>query len=167
MSKPELQAVHLNDWSSLQEEEGDVGDVDYFTLNEDKSCLQVNPRWLQYLQMTRLACQAAASKQARDAGLSSLHGEKNCLQVNPQWQQQIQVRSPSRIYTLLLQERLYDDDGQCRKAKAGRNPHNTGLSLEYVFGSIRSFHEGARDEAQRCLGEQTATLSIKLSVICC
>ena len=38
-----------------------------------------------------------------------------------------------------------------------------GLSLEYVFGSIVSTAEKARDGAKRCLGEWSLTLSLKLS----
>ena len=37
-----------------------------------------------------------------------------------------------------------------------------GLSLEYVFGSIVSTAEKARDGAKRCLGEWSLTLSLKL-----
>ena len=36
----------------LQEEEEGIGDVDLFTLNEDGDRLQVNPKWLQHLQVS-------------------------------------------------------------------------------------------------------------------
>ena len=44
---------------------------------------------------------------------------------------------------VLLQGRLLDKDGHSRKAKAGEDPHNIGLSLEYIFGSFVSANESA------------------------
>ena len=72
MSRFELHAAHLTGWPLLQEEEGDIGNVDLLTLNEDESCLQVNPKWLQHLQVTHLVCHTAASKQSRIADTFSL-----------------------------------------------------------------------------------------------
>ena len=37
-------------------------DVDHFILSEGGDCLQVNPRWLQHVQVTHLACHARASR---------------------------------------------------------------------------------------------------------
>ena len=51
-----------------------------------------------------------------------------------------------------LQERLLGEDGHPRKVKAGEDPHQCGLVLEWVFGSIVSTAEKARDGAKRCLG---------------
>lgn len=54
--KLELHAARLTACPLLQEEEEGIGDVDLFTLNEDGSRLQVNPKWLQHLQVICLAC---------------------------------------------------------------------------------------------------------------
>ena len=54
-------------------------------------------------------------------------------------------------------------DGHPRKAKAGEDPYNIGLSLEYVFGGFVSSVAKARDSAQLCLGEHVLTLPVKLS----
>ena len=62
---------------------------------------------------------------------------------------------------LLLQERLQDEDGPLCKAKAGEDPHNIGLSLEYVFGCFVPTAELALFSAQRSLGAQSLTLSVK------
>ena len=64
---------------------------------------------------------------------------------------------------LLLQEHLLDKSGHPCKTKAGEDPHNIGLSLDYVFGSFVSPAEMARVSAQRCLGEQSLTLLLNLS----
>ena len=64
-----------------------------------------------------------------------------------------------------MQERLYDKYGQPYKAKAGEDPHNIGLSLEYVFEILDPVLEIARASAQFCLGEQSETLSLKVSCV--
>ena len=48
-------------------------DVDHFILNEEGDCLLVNPRWLQHLQVTHLACHTVARTRASNAYLVSLH----------------------------------------------------------------------------------------------
>lgn len=40
--------------SCLQEEEEGIGDVDLFTLTEDRTKLVVNVKWLQHLQVCHL-----------------------------------------------------------------------------------------------------------------
>ena len=64
---------------------------------------------------------------------------------------------------MLLQGRLMDEDGYPRKAEAGEDPHNIGLSLEYVFGSFVSTDEMAHVSAKGCLGEQALILSLELN----
>lgn len=62
-----------------------------------------------------------------------------------------------------MQERLLDEDGHPRKAKAGEDPQNIGLSLDYMFESFEATAESARTGAQRRLGEQVFTLSLEPS----
>ena len=55
-------AAHLTNHALLQAEE-EATDVDHFNLNEEGDCLQVNPRWLRYLQVTYLTvCHIVAGK---------------------------------------------------------------------------------------------------------
>ncbi len=49
------------------------------------------------------------------------------------------------------------EDGHPRRAKAGEDPGRNGLVLEWVYGSIVSTAEKARDGAKRCLGMQPPT----------
>ena len=51
-----------------------------------------------------------------------------------------------------LQERVLGEDGQPRKMKEGEDPFHLGLVLEWVFGTIVSTAEKARDGAKRILG---------------
>lgn len=51
-----------------------------------------------------------------------------------------------------LQERVLGEDGQPRKMKDGEDPFHLGLVLEWVFGTIVSTAEKARDGAKRMLG---------------
>ena len=53
---------------------------------------------------------------------------------------------------MCTQDRLLGEDGHPRKVKAGEDPHHNGLVLEWVYGSIVSTAEKARDGAKRCLG---------------
>ena len=53
---------------------------------------------------------------------------------------------------LLFQERVLGEDGQPRKMKEGEDPFHLGLVLEWVFGTIVSTAEKARDGAKRILG---------------
>ena len=55
-----------------------------------------------------------------------------------------------------------DEDGQPRKARAGEDPHNIGLSLEYVFNSFATAADYVHVSAQQCLGEQSLPSSFKL-----
>lgn len=56
------------------------------------------------------------------------------------------------IFLPIPQERLLGEDGHPRKVKAGEDPHSNGLVLEWVYGSIVSTAEKARDGAKRCIG---------------
>ena len=51
------------------------------------------------------------------------------------------------------QDRRLGEDGHPRKAKPGEDPHHNGLVLEWVYGSIVSTAEKARDGAKRTLGQ--------------
>jgi hypothetical protein len=50
------------------------------------------------------------------------------------------------------QERLLGDDGHPRKVKPEEDPFQMGLVLEWVYGTIVSTAEKARDGAKRPLG---------------
>lgn len=52
-----------------------------------------------------------------------------------------------------VQERVLGEDGQPRKMKDGEDEFHMGLVLEWVFGTIVSTAEKARDSAKRYLGE--------------
>ena len=54
---------------------------------------------------------------------------------------------------LFLQERLLGEDGHPRKVHEGEDPHRMGLVLEWVYGTIVSTAEKARDGAKRALGK--------------
>lgn len=56
-----------------------------------------------------------------------------------------------------LQDRLLGEDGHPRKAKPGEDPHSNGLVLEWIYGSIVSTAEKARDGAKRFLGSYVPT----------
>ncbi len=79
-----------------------------------------------------------------DVDLWSLSEDGTCLTVNAKWLRH-------------LQERLLGDDGHPRKVKGGEDPHKMGLVLEWVYGSIVSTAEKARDGAKRCLGTTPPT----------
>eukprot|EP00210_Caulerpa_lentillifera_P004712 g4496.t1 len=77
-----------------------VGDIDLFSLTEDKSSFTVNPKWMEHLQ-----------------------------------------------------DRKLSEEGQPRKVQKGEDEHRVGLVLEWVYGSIVSTAEKARDGAKRPLGD--------------
>ena len=54
---------------------------------------------------------------------------------------------------LRVQERLLGEDGHPRKVHEGEDPYRMGLVLEWVYGTIVSTAEKARDGAKRALGE--------------
>ena len=58
-----------------------------------------------------------------------------------------------------MQERLLGEDGHPRKVHEGEDPHRMGLVLEWVYGTIVSTAEKARDGAKRALGERRTFLS--------
>ncbi|GLI67376.1 hypothetical protein VaNZ11_011557 [Volvox africanus] len=79
-----------------------------------------------------------------DVDLWSLNEENNSLTVNAKWLQH-------------LQDRLLGEDGHPRRAKPGEDLGHNGLVLEWVYGSIVSTAEKARDGAKRCLGMSPPT----------
>ena len=52
-----------------------------------------------------------------------------------------------------LQERLLGEDGNPRKTKDSEDPFRMGLVLEWVYGTIVSTAEKARDSAKKPLGK--------------
>lgn len=63
---------------------------------------------------------------------------------------------------LVQQERLLGEDGNPRKTKENEDPFRMGLVLEWVYGTIVSTAEKARDSAKKSLGK-----SCSLNSICC
>ena len=63
-----------------------------------------------------------------------------------------------------VQERVLGTDGQPRKTKDGEDPFNMGLVLEWVFGTIVSTAEKARDGAKRTLGKASTPWPLDLSI---
>ena len=55
------------------------------------------------------------------------------------------------------QERGLGEDGQPRKMKEGEDEFQMGLVLEWVYGTIVSTAEKARDGAKRYLGNANIT----------
>ncbi|GAB4814795.1 hypothetical protein N2152v2_001841 [Parachlorella kessleri] len=76
-----------------------------------------------------------------DVDLFCLTHERGALTVHPKW-------------LTHLQERQLGEDGQPRKVKSGEDPHRMGLVLEWVYGTIVSTAEKARDGAKRALGSR-------------
>ncbi len=68
-----------------------------------------------------------------------------------------------------VQERLLGDDGHPRKVHEGEDPNRMGLVLEWVYGTIVSTAEKARDGAKRALGQSLLTLVCRACVsrACC
>ena len=69
--------------------------------------------------------------------------------------------SRSRLWTCThalhgVQERLLGEDGHPRKVKTEEDPFQLGLVLEWVYGTIVSTAEKARDGAKRPLGTPSA-----------
>ena len=62
----------------------------------------------------------------------------------------------------LLQKHFLYEDGRPRKAQAVEDPHNPGLSLEYIFGSIGFTAKNARATIRVCIGEESLNLALKL-----
>lgn len=79
-----------------------------------------------------------------DVDLFALSPDGASLTVNAKWLQH-------------LEERLLGEDGHPRKAREGEDPHRMGLVLEWVYGSIVSTAEKARDGAKRQLGLRPPT----------
>ena len=82
VSSPELHAAQLTERSVLQAED-EALDVDHFILNEEGDCLGVNPKWLQYLQVTPFDGHTVASRRASNADLFSLHEKTTASRSNP------------------------------------------------------------------------------------
>jgi len=68
-----------------------------------------------------------------------------------------------------VQERLLGDDEHPRKVHEGEDPNRMGLVLEWVYGTIVSTAEKARDGAKRALGQSLLTLVCRACVsrACC
>ncbi|BDA41097.1 probable inactive ubiquitin carboxyl-terminal hydrolase 54 at C-terminar half [Coccomyxa sp. Obi] len=79
-----------------------------------------------------------------DVDLFSLINEHTKLTINAKWLQH-------------LQERLLGEDGNPRKTKDGEDPYHMGLVLEWVYGTIVSTAEKARDSAKKPLGMRLPT----------
>ena len=71
-------------------------------------------------------------------------GGRPALTVNPRW-------------LAHLSRRVLGDDGAPRPARPGEDPHACGLVLEWVYGTIVSTAEKARDCARKRLGPHTPT----------
>ena len=56
------------------------------------------------------------------------------------------------------QERLLGEDGQPRKVGEGEDVYSMGLVLEWVYGTIVSTAEKARDGAKRALGANFSSI---------
>lgn len=56
------------------------------------------------------------------------------------------------IVLLLIQDRLLGEDGEPRKVQEEEDPDSMGLVLEWVYGTIVSTAEKARESAKRSLG---------------
>lgn len=65
-----------------------------------------------------------------------------------------------------MQERLLGEDGHPRKVHEGEDPHRMGLVLEWVYGTIVSTAEKARDGAKRALGELATHLECAVKSTC-
>jgi hypothetical protein len=76
-----------------------------------------------------------------DVDLFMLTADGKALTVNSKWLQH-------------LQERLLGEDGHPRKATLAEDPHRMGLVLEWIYGSIVSTAEKARDGAKRAVGRE-------------
>lgn len=76
-----------------------------------------------------------------DVDLFSLVDDGAAIRVNDKW-----------LYH--LQSRVLSEDGQPRRAKPEEDPKRLGLVLEWVYGTIVSTAEKARDAARRSLASQ-------------
>ena len=74
-----------------------------------------------------------------DVDLFSLIDDGKALEVNRKWLEH-------------LQSRILGEDGQPRRSTLKEDPHQMGLVLEWVYGTIVSTAEKARDAAHRVLG---------------
>ena len=83
-----------------------------------------------------------------------------CLLIKPFGEQRQHEGIRPHTCQLGIQERLLGDDGHPRKVHEGEDPNRMGLVLEWVYGTIVSTAEKARDGAKRALGQ------LLLSFIC-
>lgn len=93
--------------------------------------------------LLRLSQEEEEEENMGDVDLFTLTRDGSALTVNGKWLQH-------------LQERLLGEDGHPRKVHDGDDPHRMGLVLEWVYGSIVSTAEKARDGAKRQLGLRSA-----------
>eukprot|EP01025_Chloroclados_australasicus_P065657 TRINITY_DN8944_c1_g1_i2.p1 TRINITY_DN8944_c1_g1~~TRINITY_DN8944_c1_g1_i2.p1 ORF type:complete len:1698 (-),score=169.93 TRINITY_DN8944_c1_g1_i2:1184-6277(-) len=76
-----------------------------------------------------------------DIDLFQLSDDNKYLTINAKWLDH-------------LQDRTLSSDGNPRKSKSDEDPDHVGLLLEWIFGSIVSTAEKAREGAKRMLGNQ-------------
>lgn len=88
-----------------------------------------------------------------DVDLFTLTDSGDALTVNAKWLQH-------------LEERLLGEDGHPRKASGEEDPHRMGLVLEWVYGTIVSTAEKARDCAKRALGARLRFDCVMISRRC-
>jgi hypothetical protein len=118
----------------LQEEEEGIGDVDLFTLVDDSSRLAVNAKWLGHL----------AERQLGEDG----HPRKVCCLATAC----LSMLLPSCLIAAGLHA-LNFSCAFCLQVGPKEDPYKMGLVLEWVYGTIVSTAEKARDGAKRALGE--------------
>ena len=136
-----------------EEDENGIGDVDLFVLTQDKDALEVNAKWLQHLQVGgpfRAACCTQPCRQPRTCSCCVASMKACCCQVARRATSTALVCLSHSL--LAAQERLLGEDGHPRKVQDAEDPHRMGLVLEWVYGTIVSTAEKARDGAKRSLG---------------
>lgn len=80
-----------------------------------------------------------------DVDLFTLVEDGNAMRVNEKW-------------LTHLQSRVLGEDGQPRRAKQDEDPFAMGLVLEWIYGTIVSTAEKARDGAHRVLGGKLSSV---------
>ncbi len=119
--------------AQLEDDEENMGDVDLWALAGGISSSSTSG--------------GDGKEEGKDQQLQQDGGEDTSslsLTVNDKWLQH-------------LQDRLLGEDGHPRKARPGEDPHSNGLVLEWIYGSIVSTAEKARDGAKRFLGSYMPT----------
>ncbi len=139
-----------------EEEEEGIGDVDLFALDKDNEVLTVNAKWLHHLQVSMACLSSAALFYLCSQSLMLLFAEVQSLLRWTCSHAYLDVNSCTAFPETplcLLQERLLGEDGNPRKTKDNEDPFRMGLVLEWVYGTIVSTAEKARDSAKKPLGK--------------